>query len=178
MTMPAVAIRQGVVGDAAPLSTFMARSFTDAFGALNHPEHLQAFLAASYTPARQRDELQDPSITTLLAEIDGQLSGYAQVRASGYSPACVVGPRPIELWRFYVATEWIGRGVARPLMDAAKAEALARGGATFWLGVWEVNARAIAFYSKAGFAPVGTHHFDVGGDQQTDLVMVAPLDMT
>lgn len=175
VTVFAAGIRRGVTADAEPLSRFMAASFVDAFGDLNEPAHLQAFLAASYNPARQRQELVDPAIVTLLAEIDGGMAGYAQVRAGNYLPPCVSGPAPIELWRFYVGSTWIGRGVARPLMDAAKAEARARGGQTLWLGVWEINARAIAFYRKAGFTEVGTHHFDVGGDRQTDLVMAGSL---
>ncbi len=153
----------------------MAGSFVDAFGALNDPDHLQAYLAASYTPARQHQELLDPAIATLVAEIDGAMAGYAQIRAGDYLPACVSGPKPIELWRFYVGSPWIGRGIALPLMEAAKAEARARQGQTLWLGVWEINARAIAFYRKAGFSEVGKHQFDVGGDRQTDLVMTIPL---
>lgn len=172
----ALTIRYGVPNDARELSSFMAHSFTTAFGALNQPDHLAAFLAETYTLPRQTAELQDPAIITLIAELDGALAGYAQVRSGHYLPACVTGPDPIELWRFYVDPAWIGRGIARPLMDRAKAEARGRGARSFWLGVWEVNARAIAFYQKAGFQPVGSHSFDVGGDPQTDLVMVTTLE--
>jgi ribosomal protein S18 acetylase RimI-like enzyme len=44
-----------------------------------------------------------------------------------------------------------------------------------WLGVWERNPRAIAFYLKTGFVSVGSHVFMVGSDPQTDLVLVSPL---
>ena len=44
-----------------------------------------------------------------------------------------------------------------------------------WLGVWERNPRAIAFYLKAGFVQVGSHVFMVGSDRQTDWVLVSPL---
>jgi ribosomal protein S18 acetylase RimI-like enzyme len=40
-----------------------------------------------------------------------------------------------------------------------------------WLGVWEENARAIAFYAKWGFRRVGTHEFVFGGKTYDDLVM-------
>jgi len=49
-----------------------------------------------------------------------------------------------------------------------------------WLGVWEHNPRAIAFYRKWGFEAVGEHVFVVGTDPQRDLVMtrsaLAPAD--
>lgn len=168
-------IRDGTTADAAPLSRFMAHSFAAAFGALNDPVRLASFLAETYNPEKQTAELTDPRIATLIAELEGQLAGYAQVRSNDYLPGCVTGPSPIELSRFYVDPAWIGRGIARPLMDRAKDEARRRGGATFWLGVWEVNARAIAFYRKTGFEKVGQHRFDVGGDIQTDDVMVTSL---
>ena len=62
-----------------------------------------------------------------------------------------------------------------PLMRAAREAAQELGGRHLWLGVWERNPRAIAFYSKAGFTKVGHHDFLVGGDRQTDWVLLAPL---
>lgn len=174
-TVAGLSIRFGVPGDATLLSAFMAHSFTTAFGALNDPGHLAAFLAENYTPARQAAELANPAIATLIAELEGAYAGYAQVKQNDYVPESVTGPAPIELARFYVDPSLIGKGVARPLMERAKQEAKRRGGRTFWLGVWEINARAIAFYRKQGFEPVGQHTFLVGPEAQTDLVMSTSL---
>ncbi len=41
-----------------------------------------------------------------------------------------------------------------------------------WLGVWEHNPRAIAFYRKLGFVENGDHVFPLGDDPQRDIVMV------
>ncbi len=80
-----------------------------------------------------------------------------------------------ELWRFYVTREWHGRGIAQALMASVVTEAAGRGGQTLWLGVWERNSRARAFYGKCGFADVGEHVFLFGTDPQTDRVMARPL---
>jgi RimJ/RimL family protein N-acetyltransferase len=56
-------------------------------------------------------------------------------------------------------------------MDAARH----RGAKTLWLGVWERNHRARAFYAKCGFRDVGDHIFLFGTDPQTDLVMQVSL---
>jgi len=48
-------------------------------------------------------------------------------------------------------------------------------GRNLWLGVWERNPRAIAFYKKVGFVDRGSHEFLVGSDRQTDRVLVAPV---
>ena len=42
---------------------------------------------------------------------------------------------------------------------------------TLWLGVWERNVRAQAFYRKQGFTVVGSQIFRLGSDPQRDLVM-------
>jgi len=44
-----------------------------------------------------------------------------------------------------------------------------------WLGVWERNPKAIAFYRKFAFQEVGEHVFQLGNDAQRDLVMVRTL---
>lgn len=123
---------------------------------------------------QQTAELRDPAITTLIVEEDGIPIAYAQIRHH-HVPACVTGPAPVELWRFYVHRDWHGRGVAQALMDRVKAEARARGAQTLWLGVWERNDRARAFYAKTGFRDVGEHIFLFGTDPQTDRVMVASV---
>ena len=64
---------------------------------------------------------------------------------------------------------------SRAELAAACAEIVSRGGRSAWLGVWERNARAQAFYRKQGFAPVGTHTFVLGSDEQTDEIWVKPL---
>jgi ribosomal protein S18 acetylase RimI-like enzyme len=60
-------------------------------------------------------------------------------------------------------------------MDAAREAAREMNGRTIWLGVWEHNPRAIAFYAKVGFSDVGAADFFVGSDRQTDRVMMLPV---
>lgn len=167
---PAPAIRAGIAADAAALAEFAALTFADAFAAVNDPGDMAHYLSTAYGLAQQSAELADPGIATLLAEAGGRLAGFAQVRG-GPPPSCITGARPLELWRFYVDRAWQGRGVAKALMDAACAEAARRGGATLWLGVWERNDRARAFYRKCGFVELGRKSLVLGHDVQTDLVM-------
>ena len=84
-------------------------------------------------------------------------------------------PEPLELWRFYVDKVHHGRGIARQMMEAVIDVARERGAATLWLGVWEHNTRAQAFYRKSGFVVVGSHTFVLGADVQTDCLMARSL---
>jgi GNAT superfamily N-acetyltransferase len=171
---PDLRIRLASLPDAVPLSVLMARTFTDAFGHENRPSNLELHLSRNYSPELQRRELLDPQVRTLVAETSEGFAGYAQLRRDRI-PECVTGTSPIELRRFYVDRPWQGRGLAQALMAAARSEASTMGGFTLWLGVWEHNPRAIAFYRREGFADVGSLEFVLGLDHQTDRVMVCSL---
>jgi ribosomal protein S18 acetylase RimI-like enzyme len=169
-----VTIRTATAADAAAVADLARRTFYDTFAATNHPVDMELHLARSYGIDQQTRELNDRDIATLLVEADGRAIAYAMVR-SGHVPECVTGPKAIELWRFYVDHGWHGRGIAQALMERVKDVARKRGAQTLWLGVWEHNARARAFYAKCGFADAGEHIFLFGTDPQTDLVMVTQL---
>ena len=51
-----------------------------------------------------------------------------------------------------------------------------KGHGSVWLGVWEHNRRARAFYERWGFRPVGAETFRLGSDDQLDLLMELRLD--
>ena len=172
--MDPVRIRRGVAADASALAAFAARTFHETFAADNRPEDMAAHLTSAFGVAQQTRELGDPDVATLLAFRTATLVAFAQVRRKP-PPPCVTQPRPIELQRFYVDRPAHGTGVAQTLMAAARRAAHEFGGEYLWLGVWERNPRAIAFYAKAGFRDVGSTVFQVGPDRQTDRVLVAPL---
>ena len=166
-----VTIRRAVAADAAAVAELAARTFADWFAADNSAEDLQAHLECSYGEVLQRREIEDRDWVTLLAESEGRAIAYAQVKR-GETPACVEGETPIEIARFYVDRAFHGKGIAQQLMSEAIDAARELGGETIWLGVWERNPRAIAFYEKCGFRDCGSHPFLVGSDLQTDRVMV------
>lgn len=167
-------IRYATSADNALLAELGARTFYDAFAADNTPENMAAYLAASFSPEKQAAELADPSSCFLIAEVDGAAVGYAQLWAGKPSEG-ITGPRPIELRRLYVLQDRIGHGIGAALMQACINEAQQGGYETLWLGVWERNARARAFYRRWGFVEVGTHIFELGRDPQTDLLMQRAL---
>ena len=169
-----ITIRRGTPADARLLADLAASTFREAFAADNRPEDMALHVSRSYGVYQQEAELANPEMTTLLAEVDGQLAGYAQLRASAV-PDCITGVTPLEVWRFYVAAPWQGLGVAPTLMKRVELEARAREAGTLWLGVWERNERAKAFYRKCGFADVGSQVFVLGTDAQTDRIMVRSL---
>ena len=171
----AISIRRAEAADAAALAELAARTFRETFAADNEPEDMALHEAEAYGPLQQSREIADPNIVAMLVQAGGQLVAFAQLRR-GPAPECVPGTSPVELWRFYVAKEWHGRGIAQELMQRVDAAVTEMDTRTLWLGVWERNERAKAFYRKCGFADVGAHVFMVGADAQTDRIMVRTVE--
>ncbi|MET0320433.1 MAG: GNAT family N-acetyltransferase, partial [Duganella sp.] len=120
-------------------------------------------------------EIANPSMCTLVCEQHGQLMAFAQLRWGKLLPG-VAAASAGEILRFYVARGWHGQGIAQALMAACLEAVAQRGSDVVWLGVWERNARALAFYRKFGFEPVGEHTFMVGSDPQRDVIMARRMD--
>lgn len=171
----AIVIRRAVDADAPALAALAERTFRDAFAADNDAADMAAYCAAAFSPAIQAAQIADAAIDTIvIADGSGALVAYAQLRPG--APEEVTGPAPIELWRFYVDRAHHGRGVAQRLMDAVGEAARARGSRTLWLGVWERNHRAQAFYRKTGFVDIGAQTFTLGNDVQTDRLMARHIE--
>jgi ribosomal protein S18 acetylase RimI-like enzyme len=167
-------IRTARLEDVEALAALAEETFRDAFAKDNDPADMDAYCASAFSVDAQRSLLGDPAIATLLVEDDaGALVGYAQLR-DGTAPE-ITGSAPIELWRFYVVRTHHGSGIARALMDAVVAAAVGRNRDTLWLGVWERNHRARAFYAKHGFVDVGAHAFELGNDVQTDRLLARTI---
>ncbi len=95
---------------------------------------------------------------TAVAEIDGELAGFAHVGASMDDPA----PRERQLWFIYLLQSAHGSGAGQALLD----EVLGDEPASLW--VLEENPRARAFYARNGFVEDGARKptgFERGGDE-------------
>lgn len=166
-----IALRNAAPSDAKLLAELAERTFRETFGAVNTVEDMALHCRTTYSEAIQAAEIADPARQTLLVETQGRLAAYAQLRW-GKSPDCVKAKLPGEIQRLYVASDWHGKGIAPQLMNACLAALQRRGCDAAWLGVWERNPRAIAFYRKAGFVEVGDHTFVLGSDAQRDIIML------
>ncbi|PWT80028.1 MAG: N-acetyltransferase [Acidobacteria bacterium] len=163
-------IRRAQLEDANLLAELGAETFSETFSKDNTPEDMAAYLASSFNVESLAAELLDPLSIFLIVYVDGETAGYAKIR-SGEPPSGVEGHKPIELVRIYVLRKWFGRGVGQALMQRCIDEARELGFQTIWLGVWERNIRAHAFYRKWDFVEVGEHIFQLGSDPQRDILM-------
>jgi ribosomal protein S18 acetylase RimI-like enzyme len=163
-------IRVATPADAATLAAISLKTFIDTFAPHNTAADMESYTSVAFGEAKQRSEIEAEGTITLLGEEDGDVIAYAQIRSTPEAPH-----GDVEIARFYVDQTHHGRGIAQILMDAVETHAHNLGGTRLWLGVWEHNLRAIAFYRKRGFVQRGAQPFLLGTDLQTDWVMNRPL---
>jgi len=151
------------------------QTYDDTFRHLNEPRNMDAYLNSAFSREKLREELANPH-STFFFLLSGELvAGYMKVNDA---PAQndLHDPQSLEIERVYVKRDFQGLGLGRVLIEKAIEVARERKRKFVWLGVWEKNANAIAFYGKMGFSRIGTHDFTMGTDRQTDLIMKKEVD--
>lgn len=174
--MNQIKIRRAEIEDAETLADLSYKTFWDAFHEHpeNAPEDMAAYMEKAFSNETLRAELSDENVIFIIAEFENELAGYAKITLGAIEDG-IVAEKPIELNRLYSHQKFLGKGIGQKLMDECFQIAKENDCDAMWLGVWEFNPRAQAFYKKYGFREVGTHIFQLGSDPQTDLLMQKDL---
>lgn len=159
--MSNVVIRKASTDDTDALARLAEQTFLDAFERLNEPKNIRTYVKKAFNPAQVAKELLDDGSAFFVAERDSQLIAYAKIRVSDV-PECVDCPEAMELERIYVEQRFLGTGIGQMLLDTAIEATRDAGHDVLWLGVWEHNPDAVAFYERFGFATVGNKVFMMG----------------
>lgn len=170
----AVVLRECTLEDVAALREVSIETFSDTFGAQNSPEHLEVYLERAYNPDQLREELANPNTRFFFLYSDGELAGYVKLNINEAQTE-EIAPDGLEVERIYIRTKFKRRGFGQQLIDKAIEAAQRLERKSIWLGVWEENPNAIAFYERMGFSQVGAHSFFMGDDEQTDYIMQKEL---
>jgi ribosomal protein S18 acetylase RimI-like enzyme len=141
---------------------------------VNTPENMAKYLNESLSEEKLSAELNDSNSHFYFA-IDGdKVIGYLKVNTGSAQTELKEG-MALEIERIYVTKEYLGKKVGQLLYEKAIAVAKELNASFVWLGVWEENPRAIAFYKKNGFVEFDKHIFKLGDDEQTDIMMKLSL---
>ncbi len=162
--------RMATIDDVHILVEVGRKTFLDTFAEFNTEEDMKIYIEKNFTVDQARKEISDPASSFILAEDGNVVIGYAKLR-EGNNPRELNSTNGIEIERIYVVKNYLGKNVGKTLMQTCLEVARKRGYQVVWLGVWEHNPRAIAFYEKWGFERFGAHPFLLGNDSQTDLMM-------
>jgi ribosomal protein S18 acetylase RimI-like enzyme len=163
-------IRLASAEDAILIADLSRQTFYESFHAFNTKENMDKFMNEQFNREKLIGEFYDPKNSFLLACHEDRILGYTKLRVSD-EESDSPGPGAMEIVRIYAVRDSIGKGIGSFLMKEAIELARQKKFSVIWLGVWEHNHRAIAFYEKWGFKRYGQHIFMLGDDPQTDLLL-------
>lgn len=158
--------------DLAKLQTISRSTFAQTFDEHNNPEDMQAYLNTSFSAEKLLAELNNKNSAFYFA-VDNSMNsvvGYLKVN-TGDAQSEKKDLNAFEIERIYVDKAYFGKKVGQLLFDKAIEIAKSKKVSYVWLGVWEENHRALAFYTKNGFKAFDKHLFKLGNDEQSDIMM-------
>jgi len=164
-----IQIRRGTSNDASLLSQLSITTFLDTFRGTCTDEEIEQFVQLHFNADQVYKELQDENDFYFIAFDDNEPAGYIRMKEEESDVALIKKYKAIELKRIYVLKEYHSKKVGAALMQFALQFAAEKNYEAVWLGVWEYNTKAQAFYKKWGFIDTGAmHDFPIGNTPQMD----------
>jgi ribosomal protein S18 acetylase RimI-like enzyme len=150
--MSTIGLRRGTPGDAPEIGAIWHSGWRDG-----HLDRVPQELADVRTEDSFRERAANRAGEMTVAVADGAVVGFV----------LVVGD---EVEQLYVSGSHRGQGIADALMGEAERQIEASGHAKGWLAVAPENARARAFYERAGWRDEGGFDYEVAGEGRPIMV--------
>ncbi|SEN86107.1 MULTISPECIES: GNAT family N-acetyltransferase [unclassified Paenibacillus] len=149
-------------------------TFNDTFKDQNSPDNMRAYLEKAFNAKQLEDELSNSCSDFFFVYYNDELAGYLKVNRDG-AQSEKMSDASLEIERIYIRKPFQKNGLGKYLLNKAMETALEHNKKQVWLGVWEKNDNAIAFYRKMGFVQTGSHSFYMGDEEQFDFIMIKTL---
>ncbi|WP_026287159.1 GNAT family N-acetyltransferase [Gracilibacillus lacisalsi] len=167
-------IRQCTFEDLYKLQEISYETFNETFKHQNSPENMNAYLEKAFNVKQLEKELSNVSSQFHFVYFHNEIAGYLKVNTND-AQSEEMDDDSLEIERIYIKSEFQKLGLGKYLLDKAMEIAIEQNKQKVWLGVWEKNENAIAFYQKMGFVQTGIHSFYMGNEEQTDFIMCKTL---
>ena len=173
--MENIAIKKATPKDIDLLQKISRETFFETYSKLNTEENMKKYLEENFALETLTTELDNSNSEFYCALRGGDVIGYLKLNF-GASQTDLKDNKSVEIERIYVLRAFHGNNVGHMLYEKAIQVAKQIKADYVWLGVWEENAKAIAFYKKHGFVEFDKHIFKLGDDEQTDFMMKLELN--
>lgn len=146
------------------------KTYFETFEWGNTAENMQDYLDTSFAESKMISELTNHNSFFYFAKMEGETVGYLKLNLNDAQTE-LQDPNALEIERIYVLNEFQGCKIGQFLFDKALEFAKNHNKQYIWLGVWEKNEKALAFYKKNHFEITSSHVFIMGDDHQTDFIL-------
>lgn len=156
------------------LQEISIETFNDTFKDQNSPENMKDYLDKAFNTKQLEKELSNPSSEYFFIYHQQEVAGYLKVNM-GDAQTEEMGENALEVERIYIKKDFQKHGLGKHMLHKAIDIAKKHHKNEIWLGVWEKNENAIAFYKRMGFVQKGAHSFYMGDEEQVDYIMTKTL---
>jgi len=166
----AINITQCKVDQLKVLRDISMETYRDTFEESNSEELMEQYFLKAMNIEKLSFELNTIGSYFYFINIDNTVAGFLKVNIDD-AQNDDIDKNSLEIERFYIRKTYLRQGLGKILMQFAYDLADRLDKSSVWLGVWEGNHRALAFYQSQGYYKIGEHPFDMAGDIQTDLLL-------
>lgn len=167
-------IRKCVMEDLEQLRCIAYQTFDETFREQNKKKNIDNYLASTFTEEKVLKEFQNPNSFFYFIYYQESLAGYLKLNVKNAQTESYDGNN-LEIERIYILNQFQKLGLGKKLFDKALEVGEELSCDHIWLGVWEKNFNAIAFYEKLGFKKIDEHAFYMGDEKQIDYIMIKHL---
>lgn len=169
-----IEIKSVEIEDVKTLQSISRETFSDTFGSENSKKDLKEYLENAYSIEQLSSEINNKNSEFKFIYLEDNLAGYLKLNVSNAQTENE-NQEGLEIERIYIKPNFKRLGLGKRLFEYALKKANSSNKKFIWLGVWEKNLPAIAFYEKQGFYFFDSHIFKLGQDLQKDLLMKLDL---
>jgi GNAT superfamily N-acetyltransferase len=153
------------------LARLCRQTFAEAYRVTLPKEELEQYLRDTFSERRLAAEIRDPAMLYRILVDDGNMvRAYIKFQQSE-APEWINMANAIELQRFYVDLEVMGRGIGGRLLEQGEQLVRQQGHDGIWLKVWDGNQQAQRIYARRGYQVRGEVMYPVGQVERRVLVM-------
>ena len=153
------------------LHTISVQTFKETFEAKNTEDDMAIYLKQKLSKKQLDEEFSDKNTFFYFAYCNKLLVGYLKLNFKDAQKKAVLKGNAYEIERIYILKAHQGKGLGTQLFNKAIEIGKGKGYKMMWLGVWEFNHKALKFYEKKGLKAFDSHVFQLGNDNQNDILM-------
>lgn len=167
-------LKRCTIEDLRTLQEISYDTFNETFKHQNSPQNMSSYLEKAFNLKQLKKELSNTSSQFFFVFFNNEVAGYLKINTND-AQSEDMGNDSLEIERIYIKNQFHKLGLGKYMLNKAIEIAMERNKKKIWLGVWEKNINAIAFYNKMGFVQSGAHSFYMGDEKQMDLIMTKRL---
>ncbi|MEK3975939.1 GNAT family N-acetyltransferase [Psychrobacillus sp. FSL K6-1267] len=167
-------LKKCTIEDLPVLQKISYETFNETFKHQNSLENMNSYLERAFNLKQLEKEILNISSQFFFAYSNNEIAGYLKINTND-AQSEKMGDESLEIERIYIKNKFQKHGIGKYLFNKAMDIAVESNKQKIWLGVWDKNENAIAFYEKMGFIQTGAHSFYMGDEEQIDFIMTKTL---